>query len=137
MADRIYNHPPLARLLIADDDAVLRMTLGKLYTRAGYAVALANDGKEALEYLAGQAFDMALIDLNMPGMNGVETLKALKKCAPDLPVVIFTAVEDRQAYDEAVSCGVTRFLTKPLRRENLLDLVREIILSNKPHKDSP
>ncbi len=134
MTEHFHSRHPLARLLIADDDTVLRTTLGKLYTKAGYDVVLADDGEEALGYMRDQAFDLALIDLNMPRMNGIETLKALKKCAPGMPVIIFTAMEDRYVYDEAISHGVDRFLTKPLRQDDLLSLVREVI-NNRMNQD--
>ena len=140
MADGTHTHYPLARLLIADDDTVLRMTLGKLFRKAGYDVTLAADGEDALACLHGQTFDLALIDLNMPKMNGIETLKAFKQYAPDMPVIIFTAIEDQYAYEEAISHGVDRYLTKPLRQDDLLSLVREVIstkMDPNPMSDQP
>ena len=136
MADHVHNNRPLARLLIADDDAALRMTIGKLYTKVGYEVVLAGNGEVALDYVRDQAFDVALIDLNMPKTNGIEILKMLKKYAPGMPVIIFTSMADREVYDEVISHGIDRFLTKPLRQSELLSLVRDVI-NNKTNKNNP
>jgi DNA-binding response OmpR family regulator len=115
------------RLLIADDDTVLRNTLGKLYRKAGFEVVLAVDGEEAIEYAQDQTFDLALIDLSMPKKGGIETLKLLKACSPDMPVIILTAFGDWDTYAEALSKGVDQFLSKPIRQDELLSVVREAL----------
>lgn len=115
------------RLLIADDDTVLRTTLGKIYRKAGYEVVLAADGDEAVRCAQAQAFDLALLDLSMPRKTGIEALKELKQIAPNMPVIILTAIGDWGTYAEALSCGVDQFISKPVRQDDLLLMVKEAL----------
>ncbi|MBI4552980.1 MAG: response regulator [Candidatus Latescibacteria bacterium] len=124
--------PPLTsapRLLIADDDAVLRVSLGKIYTKAGYEVVLAADGEEAIQLARTQPFDLALIDLSMPKYNGLEVLKAMKRFAPRMPVIILTAFGAWDTYAEALEAGVYQYVSKPIRQDELLLLARNALES--------
>lgn len=115
------------RLLIADDDDVLRTTLGKIYQKAGYEVVLADNGEQAIQCVQAQPFDLALIDLSMPKKDGLETLKELKQYVPSMPVIILTAFGDWDTYAEALSNGVDQFLSKPIRQDELLSIVQETL----------
>ncbi len=115
------------RLLVADDDPVLRSTIGKLYTRAGYLVTLSASGDQAVQLARKGIFDMVLIDLNIPERDGLGTLAALNDLAPDTPVVLLFAEGDGETYEKLMSTGSNRYLTKPLRQLSLLALVPDIL----------
>src|SRR2546422_634233 len=80
-----------ATLLVADDDPGLRESLQRTLTRAGHKVVLASDGRAALEQLQGSDVDLVLTDLKMPGLSGLELLRAAKNIAPDVDVILLTA----------------------------------------------
>src|SRR5439155_14287734 len=79
-----------ATLLVADDDPGLRESLERTLTREGYRVLLASDGRAALERVQGGGIDLIVTDLKMPGLTGLELLRAAKAIAPDLDVILLT-----------------------------------------------
>src|ERR1700704_6390352 len=126
-----------ATLLVADDDPGLRESLERTLTREGYRVLLASDGRAALERLQGGAVDLIVTDLKMPGLTGLELLRAAKAIAPDVDVILLTAFGTVEEAVKAMKDGAYDFLTKPFRREQLLKLIdkalerRELIERNK------
>src|ERR671925_709777 len=112
-----------ATLLVADDDPGLRESLERTLTREGYRVLLASDGRAALERLQSGAVDLILTDLKMPGLTGLELLRAAKAIAPDVDVILLTAFGTVEEAVKAMKDGAYDFLTKPFRREQLLKLV--------------
>jgi two-component system response regulator HydG len=121
-----------ATLLVADDDPGLRESLERTLTRAGYRVVLAPDGRTALDQLQDAGVDLLLTDLKMPGLTGLELLRAAKELAakgraPDVDVILLTAFG---TVDEAVSAmkdGAYDFITKPVRGEQLLKIVAKAL----------
>jgi len=110
------THPLLAskRILAVDDSPTDLNELGEILSGAGYEVQLAHSGAEALLLLSVQPVDCVLLDLVMPGIDGIETCRRIK-AAPglrDIPVMMLTAVEDRQAMIEALSAGADDYLVK-------------------------
>src|SRR5213076_524581 len=112
-----------ATLLIADDDPGLRESLERTLTREGYRVILASDGRGALERLQGGGIDLVVTDLKMPGLTGIEVLRAAKAIAPDVDVILLTAFGTVEEAVKAMKDGAYDFLTKPFRREQLLKLI--------------
>src|SRR5687768_8217502 len=112
-----------ATLLVADDDPGLRESLQRTLTRAGHRVMLASDGRAALEQLRAGGVDLVLTDLKMPGLTGLELLRAGKEVAPDVDVILLTAFGTVEEAVSAMKDGAYDFLTKPFRREQLLKLV--------------
>ena len=78
-------------ILVAEDDGAIRLALADTLAGAGYAVLQAPDGKEALGLLLTQRVDLALLDVNMPGINGFKLLKIMGKECPGIPSIILTA----------------------------------------------
>jgi DNA-binding NtrC family response regulator len=101
------------RLLIVDDDEVLRQTLERRFQRQGFAVTTAADGEEALAKAAHNRWDVALIDLNMPGMNGIELMDKLKELQPELEALLLTAQGSIETAIQAMKRGAYDYLTKP------------------------
>jgi two-component system, NtrC family, response regulator HydG len=124
-------------LLVADDDPGLRESLERTLSREGYRVVLAPDGQAALERLQAGGIDLIVTDLKMPGLTGLDLLRAAKAIAPDIDVILLTAFGTVEEAVKAMKDGAYDFLTKPFRREQLLKLIvkalerRDLIEKNK------
>jgi len=103
------------RLLVVDDDEPLRETLTKRFGRAGLSVTSAADAEEALAQAAHNSFDVALIDLHMPGMNGLELLGKLKEGQPELEAIMLTAHGSIETAIQAMKQGAYDYLPKPFQ----------------------
>ena len=114
-------------LLVADDDPGLRESLNRTLTRAGYSVILASDGRAALEQLQSGPVDLVLTDLRMPGLTGLEVLRAVKTLVPDVDVILLTAFGTVEEAVTAMKDGAYDFITKPFRGEQLLKLVSKAL----------
>jgi two-component system, NtrC family, response regulator HydG len=129
-----------ATLLIADDDPGLRESLERTLTREGYRVVLASDGRAALERVQAGGVDLIVTDLKMPGLTGLELLRAAKAIMPDVDVILLTAFGTVEEAVKAMKDGAYDFLTKPFRREQLIKLIdkalerRELIEQNRALK---
>src|SRR5256886_16927653 len=110
-----------ATLLIADDDPGLRESLERTLTREGYRVILASDGNAALERLQAGGVDLVLTDLKMPGLSGIELLRAVKAIASEVDVILLTAFGTVQEAVQAMKGGAYDLLTQPFQRAPLLD----------------
>ena len=105
-----------ARVLIVDDDAFSRMAVVKKVQQLRATALEAEDGLQAFTLLRREPVDLAIIDLEMPVMNGLELLGCIRG-APSLkhlPVLVLTAAEDRQSLEQALQCGATSLMIKPL-----------------------
>jgi two-component system response regulator HydG len=116
-----------ATLLVADDDPGLRESLERTLTREGYRVILASDGNAALERLQAGGIDLVLTDLKMPGLTGIEVLRAAKAIAPDVDVILLTAFGTVEEAVKAMKEGAYDFLTKPFQRAQVLRLIRQAL----------
>jgi len=116
-----------ATLLIADDDPGLRQSLERTLTREGYRVILASDGNAALERLQAGGVDLVLTDLKMPGLSGIELLRAVKAIASEVDVILLTAFGTVEEAVKAMKEGAYDFLTKPFQRAQLLRLIRQAL----------
>ena len=121
----------MARILVVDDDVLIRLTLKTVLESAGHAVVLAERGHEGAEAIEAYAFDLAIVDIFMPGMNGLETIKVFRESAPTLPVIAISGYVFRDASEPApdflrmaVDLGAAACLRKPFTPAQLLDAVR-------------
>ena len=112
------------RILVVDDDnmnlARTRIILGKEYD-----VVLADSGIEALAKLQNDKSDLVLLDIDMPGMNGLETFERMKKFAADIPVIFLTASGLEEDVQNAIKLGAANYLKKPYRPQELLKRVSQ------------
>jgi len=107
-------------ILIIDDEPNLRQTFTRILKQAGCNVTTAADGPEALKRLAGTVYDLAYLDIHLPGMDGLQVLKEIRRLYPQLPVILFTGHASLQSAMDAIRLGAVDYLLKPVDPENLL-----------------
>jgi EAL domain-containing protein (putative c-di-GMP-specific phosphodiesterase class I) len=112
------------RVLLVDDDATVRRAYGKSLRGHGWEVEEAGDGADAIKGLAPSQFDVIISDLSMPGMGGLEFLRAVRGVDLDVPVVLITGAPDLPSAVRAVEYGAFRYLTKPVDLVMLDGVVR-------------
>jgi two-component system sensor histidine kinase RpfC len=121
------------RILVADDNPTNREVLGKILERGGHTVALVDDGERALDAFERDAYDVVILDRNMPGMSGTDALQALRlmtRGQERVPVVMLSADVTPEAKREALEAGADAFLPKPIEALRLLDEVRSLAGAN-------
>jgi DNA-binding NtrC family response regulator len=114
-----------ARILLVDDDEAVRKSISKALALAGYLVDTAEDAKEALGKAAANFYNLAIIDLRLPDMEGTRLLAAMKDTAPKMVKVILTGYASLQSVIEAVNKGADGYLTKPVNMEELIKAIKE------------
>lgn len=103
-------------LLVVDDSEMNRDMLSRRLTRRGYRVSAAADGRQALDMVAAQSFDLILLDIMMPGLSGLDVLKTLRKSytAAELPIIMATAKDQSEDIVTALRLGANDYITKPI-----------------------
>ncbi|MSO29919.1 MAG: sigma-54-dependent Fis family transcriptional regulator [Acidobacteria bacterium] len=111
-------------ILVVDDEEIMREILETLLTREGYTVRLASSGAEGLELARAMPFDAAIVDIMMPGIDGIATLDELKRIDEDLAVLIITAYASVGSAISAMKTGAFDYITKPFKNDEVLVVVR-------------
>jgi DNA-binding NtrC family response regulator len=114
-------------VLVIDDEEIMREILETLLTREGYSVRLASNGAEGVELAKSLPFDAAIVDVMMPGMDGVQTLDELKKVDDDLPVLMITAFASVENAIAAMKRGAFDYITKPFKNDEVLVVLRNAV----------
>lgn len=115
------------RILIIDDEAAIRESLETLLTLEGYAVDCAENGEHGLQRIAEQPFDLVLLDLALPGRNGIEILASIRDRHAELPVIMITAFGTVGNVVDAIRGGAQNFIQKPWDNEKLLADIRAAV----------
>jgi len=121
---------------IIDDEPIIHEVLGDLLTSEGYEVENSYSGEEALEKHSSQSFDLALLDLLMPGIDGIEVLKKLKKVDPLSVVIIITAYASVESAISAMKIGAFDYVRKPFKHDELLLTVKRAIEHRKLQEEN-
>lgn len=116
-----------ASILIVDDDADTCRNLSDILGDLGYRIGTAPDGPAALEMIRAQPYDIALLDFKMPGMNGLELYRAIKRERPETVAIVVSAYTDPATRTEALGVGAAEVLTKPVDFPLLLGLIERAI----------
>src|SRR6476659_10237295 len=111
-------------ILVVDDEEIMREVLETLLRREGYEVGLASSGEEGLELARTMPFDAALVDIMMPGIDGIQTLDELKRIDEDLAVIIITAYASVESAISAMKAGAFDYITKPFKNDEVVVVVR-------------
>ena len=119
-------------ILVVDDEPNIRMTFVAALEVPGRLVMPAQDGRAALDHLAGGGYDVVLLDLRMPGLGGMEVLEALRVRGDDVPVIIVTAHGSVPDAVKAMRLGAVDFLSKPVTPEQLRAAVDEVLARHEP-----
>lgn len=114
------------RILVVDDEENARIALSKILVRAGYDVASAGNGYEALNYLRGRDVELIITDINMPEMNGMAFLRELNLMRPASNVIMITAYGEVETYMEAMNLGAFEYVNKPVKIEELNRIITKI-----------
>ena len=125
------------RLLIVEDDLVIANGLVRVLTQAEYAVDHVIDGKQALRAIQDDVYDLVILDLGLPAMDGTQVLSLLRQQANPVAVLILTAREDMATRVQALDLGADDFLTKPFHLEELEARVRALIRRSKLGNNLP
>ena len=121
----------MARVLIVDDDPLVLETLVHMMESAGYSVLTASDGKQALRTCMENQPDLVIVDMIMPEMEGLETIKQLKHCHADLKIIAISgggSLRPKDYLDLAKKLGAHAAVTKPCTRDELVNTAKKLLL---------
>ncbi|MCX6543302.1 MAG: response regulator [Acidobacteria bacterium] len=111
------------RLLLIDDEDAFRETVDKLLTFRGFDVSTASDGAQGMRAVLRGGIEIVILDVKMPGLDGIETLRELKRIQPDLEVIILTGHLLKSTEQEGLKLGAFAYLTKPCTVPDLVSVI--------------
>ncbi|MEW8505245.1 MAG: response regulator [Candidatus Thiodiazotropha sp.] len=117
------------RILVAEDSPVNRYLINEILTRYGYQAVMHDNGKSALEQLMNEEFDLAILDMQMPAVTGIDITKEIRKsdtANSKLPVIILTANKTAEARERSINAGANAFLTKPIDTSSLQQIINDL-----------
>src|SRR5512132_3886801 len=114
-------------ILVIDDEEIMREILDALLSREGYEVRLASDAAEGLDLIRSMPFDAVIVDMMMPGMDGIRALDEIKKLDDDLPVLMITAFASVENAIAAMKRGAYDYITKPFKNDEVLVVLRNAL----------
>ncbi|HUP45294.1 MAG TPA: sigma-54 dependent transcriptional regulator [Thermoanaerobaculia bacterium] len=115
------------RILIVDDEEVLRDVLDVVLRREGFDILAASSGEEALNVLENEDVDLMILDIMLPGISGIDTLRAVRIANPDLPVIIITAFSSIDGAIQAMKHGAFHYIPKPFKNEEVILTVNKAL----------
>ncbi|MBL7208783.1 MAG: response regulator [Dehalococcoidia bacterium] len=121
-------------ILIVDDEAIVRESIRDWLKDAGYQVATAESGEEALEMIKKQDFSAMILDVRLPGITGIKVLKEVKALKPQIKSIVITAYPTAELAAEAKKLGAIDYLVKPIAPDDLEGLIRETLLKCETHE---
>jgi len=124
------------RILHVDDEPAMIHCVRRLLGAEGHEVAGAADAEQALDRLQDETFDAVLLDVLMPGIDGLRLLRTLRCLFPDLPVLILTGLPDSATWEEALAAGCEGFLLKPFQAVAFVAQVNAVLAQHPPRPAS-
>ncbi len=118
---------PAIRVLVADDEPAIHRALRPPLVELGFQVAGVSRGEEALHALRAGVYDAVLLDINMPGLGGIETLRRIRAIAPKLPILMLTVRDHEEDKVEALDLGADDYVTKPFSTRELVARIRAAV----------
>lgn len=120
-----------ANILIVDDEEVVRLSHLRSLAGADCNAQAAGDGREAINVMEQHPFDVVLLDLRMPGLDGMEVLKTIKQRWPDSEVIVVTGYPSIESAKEAVRLGAFNYLTKPLDPDEVIKAANDAVIQKR------
>ncbi|MGD0789251.1 MAG: response regulator transcription factor [Terracidiphilus sp.] len=118
---------PGYRILVVDDESAIRRALRPPLVELGFQVADCSRGEEALQMMRAAVYDVVLLDINMPGIGGIETLRRIRAFAPRLPILMLTVRDQEEDKVQALDLGADDYVTKPFSTRELIARIRAAI----------
>ena len=129
----------MARVQVIDDDQAIRTTIKLLLEREGHEVVLAEDGRKGIEQFRTGEFDLLIVDIFMPGMDGLETIRSIHRMQPDIPIIVISGYAFRTPLESvpdflnmAMKFGAVSSLQKPFRPSQLMSAVAACLQDRGP-----
>ncbi|BAM86515.1 response regulator receiver, CheY-like protein [Bradyrhizobium oligotrophicum S58] len=126
----------MAKILVVDDDPVMQLTIQRVLEQAGHVVAAAENGQKALARFESEAFDLVILDIFMPGMDGLEALRLILRRSPDVPIIMTSgrshtpnSMSEPDYLTMATKLGAVSALPKPFKPGTLLTTVSDCLAS--------
>lgn len=116
----------MKKILVIDDEAIVRTSCERTLAPEGYEVRVATGGKEGLDVLEEERFNLVLLDLKMPDIDGIDVLNTIKKKWPETKVVMITGYSTVDTAVQALRLGAFNFIEKPFTPDTLISAVNEI-----------
>lgn len=113
------------RVLVVDDENVVCTSFGRVLSEDGYVVNTVSDGLGAVEKIKQESFDIVFVDLRMPGIDGMEVVRNIRKTQPTIQVIIVTGYGTKESAREAATLGVSDFVPKPVTPERISSLAQK------------
>jgi DNA-binding NtrC family response regulator len=134
----------MKRILVVDDDAAIRSVISALLTAAGCEVITMEDGAGALKIAAHQSFTVAIVDVFMPGVDGLETIRRLTNLAPGMPLIVISGFPFNRPGSRSpdflgmsIKLGSAHYLAKPFKPSELLELVETCCAARRSEAKNP
>lgn len=120
-------NPLQSRVLVVDDEPSIRRALNTTLSTLGFDIEEASGGEQAVSFVRTERYDAALLDINMPGMGGIETCRTIRRMSPQLPILMLTVRDDADDKIEALDAGADDYITKPFHVGELIARVRAAV----------
>jgi len=119
----------MAKIMIVDDSTTTRLVMKKIIEGTGKhtVVAEAADGEEAMKKYGETKPDVVTMDISMPKMNGIETVRAIIKAHPDAKIIMVSAVNKKDMVITALKCGAKSYILKPIKEKKLLESISKVL----------
>src|SRR5579872_1773109 len=122
----------MARLMVVDDSRFMRLRLTRMLEAQGHEVVLVDDGRDATAAYTTHQPDAVLMDVVMPGLDGLSALRALRQLDPSARVLMVSTMAQRHIVDQALEAGAVAFVIKPVSTERLLDAIEQALDATGP-----
>ncbi|HJO29829.1 MAG TPA: sigma-54 dependent transcriptional regulator, partial [Acidobacteriota bacterium] len=127
----------MASILVVDDEPIMQEILGDFLREEGYSIDIAGSGEEGVELAQKSSYDCAIVDLMMPGIDGIETMQQLREIDTSLPVIMVTAFASVESAVEAMKRGAFEYITKPFKNDEVLVVLQKAIRTRQLELEVP
>src|ERR1700690_2361543 len=117
----------MPKILVIDDEADMRFAVRMLLERSGHTVTEADNGNAALAKIDEGAPDLVLLDMRLPGMDGIQILQKIREKQKDLPIIMVTGYGNVELAEQAIQLGADHYLSKPFHNKELIEVIQQIL----------